>query len=110
MGIPVTLNDADLLARYGMRFHPSLRSWKCRDLLARVCEAACYVQITGHVHPFYGDGSIASFALRAGVAAIPVHLNRETMAAYAVAFGEIAGLLNGDPVPEENTDPSVKTL
>lgn len=93
MSIPVTLRDADLLARYVFGCHPDCRTWKCREFLARVCEAAFYVKITGQAHPFYGDGSIASLAHRASLPSISPHLNCSTMAAYAVAFAEIAGLL-----------------
>lgn len=93
MSIRVTLHDAYLLARFSVGFHPEHRSWKCRELLARVCEAAFYVKLTGQAHPFYGDGSIASLVLRARLPEMSMHLNFETLAAYGVAFREIAELL-----------------
>ena len=89
----ITLHNAYLLARYGICFQPNHRTWKCRELLARVREAAFYVELTGHAHPFYGDGSIASLALRTHLPEMSMHLTHETLAVYGVAFREITEVL-----------------
>ena len=88
MSIHITLDDAYLLARHGICFQPNHRTWKCRELLARVREAAFYVELTGHAHPFYGDGPIASLALRMHLPEMSTHLTHETLVALCVAFHE----------------------
>jgi hypothetical protein len=73
--MPLTLQDLIALTRYCAGFGPDERATKCREVLKRVNEAACFNGITGKVHPFYGDGSITSLLMRYSLGQIPSSLD-----------------------------------
>ncbi len=90
----VSLFDCILAMRYLLRFSPGQRREKCASLLRRANFAQTYVDITGRVHPLYGDGSLSALSLRIGIAAMPTQLSRDTIETLALVLHGVEGHLN----------------
>ena len=78
-----------MLTRFALRYEPRQRGHKCAALIKRACDAACYVQITGHAHPYYGDGSISALVARVGLANLSANLDRNGIHAFETVLEQL---------------------
>ena len=92
-----TVQDLINLAQYCAGFEPKERAKKCRLALRCVYDAACFVEITGKAHPFYGDGSMSSLLLRHRAIKMPDCLDSNVLSAVGIAVQGLLEARQGTP-------------
>lgn len=80
-----SVQDLINLSQYCAGFESKERAKKCSLALRCVYDAACFVEITGKAHPFYGDGSISSLLLRQRAIKVPYSINNKMLSALGIA-------------------------
>lgn len=96
----VSFGDLVQFTRFALQFRPKSRRHHCKSLISKAIAAKEYLQITGQLHPLYGDGTLGGLAMRSGMAPLKYGLTPDVLQAFEIVLEEVKAYLSDAPAPD----------